>query len=169
MLNIRDIRTVGGKGKGQSKDLQRLNRQDLLELLVGQMHEADDLRGEIAVNKRVIEDGAALADRLKEKLNLKDDQIEHLKEKLDLKDGQMDYLKDKLNLKDAQIEHLKVKLDDKDELIEKLKHRLDLKDELIARLSDSTISAEDAWAIYEAKERTAELEQQEKASEASDE
>lgn len=157
MLGIRDIHMGGNKGNSQSKDLQRLSRQDLLELLVGQMREGDELRSTIELKEREVADLAALGDRLKEKLDLKDEQIEHLKEKLDLKDDQMESLKDKLNLKDAQIEHLKVKLDDKDELIEKLKGRLDVKDLLIARLSESGHVGLDDLEIFEARERAAEL------------
>lgn len=157
MLGIRDIRTSGNKAKGSSKDLQRLNRQDLLELLVGQMREGDELRATIEQKGREIEDLAALGDRLKEKLDLKDEQIEHLKEKLNLKDDQFESLKDKLNLKDAQIEHLKTKLDDKDELIEKLKGRLDAKDLLIVRLSESQHVNLDDLEIFEARERVAQL------------
>ena len=153
VLGIRDIRM----GKGQNKDLQRLNRQDLLELLVGQMHEGDELRATIEKKELEAEAQEELVNRLKEKLDLKDEQIEHLKEKLDLKDEQIENLKTKLNLKDAQIEHLKGKLDDKDALIEKLKGRLDAKDILIARLSESQHVNLDDLAVFEARERAAEL------------
>lgn len=156
-MGIRDIRSSGSRGKGQSRDLHRLNRQDLLELLVGQMHEGDELRAIIEQKDREIESLVALGDRLKEKLNLKDDQIEHLKDKLDLKDDQIENLKTKLNLKDVQIEHLKDKLDDKDVLIDKLKGRLDQKDILISRLSESQHLGLDDLAVFEARERAAEL------------
>ena len=159
MLSLRDIRTSGSKAKGggENKELQRLSRQDLLELLVGQMREADELRIIIADDERQIDDDTALAERLKEKLNLKDEQIEHLKEKLDLKDEQIENLKDKLNQKDKTIERLKQKLDDKDELIEKLKGRLDAKDMLITRLSESSATEADALEILDAKQHAAEL------------
>lgn len=159
MLSIHDIRHSGNKANSQHKDLQRLNRQDLLELLVGQMHEGDSLRATIARKDRRIEEHLSLIDRLKEKLNLKDEQIEHLKEKLDLKDEQIDHLKGKLNLKDVQIEHLKGKLDDKDATFEKLKARLDAKDSLIARLSESHHISQDDWDIFEARARVSQLEE----------
>lgn len=159
VLGIRDIRNSGIRGKGESKDLHRLSRQDLLELLVGQMHEGDELRAVIEQKERDIASLDELGNRLKEKLNLKDDQIEHLKEKLDLKDDQIENLKNKLNLKDVQIEHLKNKLDDKDVLIDKLKGRLDQKDVLISRLSESQSVSVDDLEVFEARVRAAEIAQ----------
>ena len=104
----------------QNRELNRLRRQDLLELLLDQMHESDDLRATIGQQQLRIAELEGLTERLKDKLDLKDEQIEHLK--------------DKLNAKDEQIEHLKGKLNDKDELIERLKKRLDIKDIMIAEL-----------------------------------
>lgn len=155
MLSILDKKSGGAKG--QNKDLHRLSRQDLLELLVGQMHEGDELRATIAEKDREIGDLTVLSERLKEKLDLKDDQIEHLKEKLNLKDDQIENLKVKLDLKDAQLAHLKGKLDDKDELIAKLTHRLDLKDELIVHLSDGDLASINDMDIFEARTHAAEL------------
>ena len=149
MLGIGDKRNaVGakkdkGKGKSSAKDLQRLNRYDLLELLVGQMREGDELRLTIANAETEIAELTSLGDRLKDKLDLKDEQIEHLKEKL--------------NLKDEQIGNLKGKLDDKDELIEKLKRRLDAKDALIARLSSGETIEPEVLEVLEARSRAAEL------------
>ena len=104
----------------QNRELSKLRRQDLLELLLDQMHESDDLRATIGQQQLRIAELEGLTERLKDKLDLKDEQIEHLK--------------DKLNAKDEQIEHLKGKLNDKDELIERLKKRLDIKDIMIAEL-----------------------------------
>ena len=143
MLAIRDMRLGGAKAKGQNKDLQRLSRQDLLELLVGQMHEGDELRSAIEQNEREIADLNALADRLKEKLDLKDQQIENLKEKLDIKD--------------AQIDHLKKRLDQKDNTIATLKRRLNRKDVLIARLSESSSITADDLEILDAIEHAQEF------------
>ena len=102
----------------QPRELQRLKRQDLLELLLEQMREADGLSADVAERDMRIRELEGLAERLKDRLDLKDEQIAHLKEKLDLKDEQM--------------AHLRAKLDDKDALIAKLKGRLDLKDQMIA-------------------------------------
>jgi chromosome segregation ATPase len=123
------------------------------------MHEGDELRAVIEQKERDIASLDELGNRLKEKLNLKDDQIEHLKEKLDLKDDQIENLKNKLNLKDVQIEHLKNKLDDKDVLIDKLKGRLDQKDVLISRLSESQSVSVDDLEVFEARVRAAEIAQ----------
>ena len=90
----------------QNRELNRLRRQDLLELLLDQMHESDDLRATIGQQQLRIAELEGLTERLK----------------------------DKLDLKDEQIEHLKGKLNDKDELIERLKKRLDIKDIMIAEL-----------------------------------
>ena len=152
MLAIRDMRLGGAKAKGQNKDLQRLSRQDLLELLVGQMHEGDVLRSTIEQNEREIADLNALAERLKEKLDLKDQQIENLKEKLDIKD--------------AQIDHLKKRLDQKDNTIATLKRRLNRKDVLIARLSESSSITADDLEILDAIEHAQEFAEAEAKPEA---
>ena len=144
MLGIHDIHLGGSKNKGQSKDLQRLNRQDLLELLVGQMREGDELRATIEQNEREIANLNDLADRLKGKLDLKDEQIDNLKEKLDLKDSQMD--------------HLKSRLDDKDGRLKVLKGRLDFKDAVIAHLSEAAHMSLEDLEILEARERVLEHE-----------
>lgn len=101
-----------------SKELQKLRRQDLLELLLDQMLENDTLRDTLAERDERVEDLSAMADRLKAKLDDKDQQIEHLKSKLDDKDVQIEHLKGKLNEKDALIERLKFKLDAKDQTLE---------------------------------------------------
>lgn len=137
MLGMNDNRRKGSAAKGQGKDLQRLSRIDLLELLVSQMREADDLRITIEERDHTISNLTDLADRLKDKLDLKDGQIDHLKERLDDKD--------------ALIGRLKSKLDDKDELIEKLKHRLDVKDQLIVRLSEADGINDDMLMILDAR------------------
>ena len=138
VLGIRDIRM----GKGQNKDLQRLNRQDLLELLVGQMHEGDELRAIIEKKELEAEAQEELVNRLKEKLDLKDEQIERLKGKLDDKDLQMERLKSKLNEKDV--------------VINRLKKRLDAKDRLIARVIDNKELDKSYIELFEARQRAQE-------------
>lgn len=144
------------KDKGVSKDLQRLNRYDLLELLIGQIHENDELRHVIEDGEKHAAELSALSDRLKDKLDLKDEQIEHLKEKLNLKDEQIENLKKKLDQKDAQFGRLKGKLDDKDAQIEKLKSRLDAKDALIARLSSGETIDPHMLEVLDARSHVAE-------------
>lgn len=70
----------------QGKELAKLRRQDLLELLLDQMHENDDLRATLEVQIRQNNEQTNLTDRLKDRLNLKDGVIDRLKKRLDLKD-----------------------------------------------------------------------------------
>jgi hypothetical protein len=87
MLTFRNKGKSAGKGaQDAGKELQKLKRQDLLELLLEQMREADRLRGELAASQAQNEDLVALSERLKAKLDDKDAQIDHLKGRLDDKD-----------------------------------------------------------------------------------
>ena len=90
----------------ENKELQKLKRQDLLELLIEQMQENDALRASISEAEIQIRELTSLSERLKDKLNDKDAQIE--------------LLKDRLNDKDAQIDTFKARLDAKDKLLEGL-------------------------------------------------
>lgn len=152
MFGIGDTRANGRAEKSRGKDLQRLSRQDLLELLVGQLHEGDELHATIEQETRAIEELNGLVNRLKERLDLKDEKVDSLKQKLDLKDEQIERLKDKLNDKDMQIDRLKVKLDDKDALIEKLKHRLDEKDRFIVQLVDAGKVNSDEVQLFDSRQ-----------------
>ena len=100
--------SLGKKGSAGTagKELQKLKRQDLLELLVDQMRENDQLRVAQAQAESAV---VAL-----------DEQVDRLKAKLDDKDVQLGRLKAKLDDKDAFIDRLKAKLDDKDRLLEEL-------------------------------------------------
>lgn len=96
-----------GKGSSNpSKELQKLKRQDLLELLLEQMRENDELRIAAAENRATIAELTALSDRLKDKLNNKDATIDRLKAKLDGKDVSIARFKDKLDDKDALLEEV---------------------------------------------------------------
>lgn len=149
MLGNRDNKRGGASKRGGSKELQHLRRQDLLELLVSQMHEADDLRAMLTEREQTIAELEQLTDRLKGKLDAKDEQQENLKTKLDLKDEQISRLKDKL--------------DEKDALIERLKHRLDAKYVLVTHLIDGEVTVEDELAIFEMRERALEAIEAEKS------
>lgn len=102
------------------KDLRKLGRQDLLQMLVTQSREVARQR-------------AALKE-LEISLNEADENNDKLRNRLDEKDETIERLKERLNEKDAQIEKFKERLNEKDALIEKLKDRLDEKDGLIRRL-----------------------------------
>lgn len=71
----------------RTRELQKLRRQDLLELLLDQMREGEALQTALADRERKIEQLTDLSERLKAKLDLKDEQIERLKGRLDLKDA----------------------------------------------------------------------------------
>lgn len=87
MLTFRNKdKSAGKSAQSAGKELQKLKRQDLLELLLEQMREADRLRVELAASQAENEELEALADRLKAKLNDKDAQLDHLKARLDDKD-----------------------------------------------------------------------------------
>lgn len=137
MLGIRDMLA---SGKGRNKELQHLSRQDLLELLVQQLHESDELRIAIEQKERDIEEQADLIARLKERLDLKDEKI--------------DGLKDRLEGKDDQIARLTARLDDKDGMLERLKRRLDAKDVLIARVVEASGIDPMAIELFEAQQRS---------------
>ena len=74
-------------GPRSDKELQKLRRLDLLELLIDQIRENEEQAAELA---RLHE----LDARLKEKLDDKDAQIERLKVKLDNKDAEIERLHD---------------------------------------------------------------------------
>ena len=75
-----------GGSKGAGKELQKLKRRDLLELLVEQLHEGDRLELELSRREASIVELTGLSDRLKDKLDAKDEQIERLTARLDEKD-----------------------------------------------------------------------------------
>ena len=98
-----------------AKELHKLSRQDLLQLLLAQSREVARQKESIDELKGLLKKERDLSNRLKEKLNEKDEDLARLA--------------DKLNEKDENIGRLKEKLNGKDELFERLKHRLDEKDE----------------------------------------
>ena len=91
------------------KELHKLRRQDLLQLLLTAGRESAELQM----------------------------QLEETEKELALVKDNNERLKGKLDDKDVQIDRLKGKLDDKDALIEKLKARLDHKDSRIKDLEDT--------------------------------
>lgn len=114
------------------KELRRLRRQDLLQLLVEQSREAARLQTE--------------TDEKSEEIAQLNESLERLKGKLDEKDAQLERLKERLNEKDALLEKLKQRLNEKDALLEKLKSRLDEKDAAIGELeSRLEVLQSDRW------------------------
>ena len=93
------------------KELHKLRRQDLLQLMLEQGKETLALQMEFnEINAEYIQVKAGY-DRLKEKLDEKDAVIEKLKKRLDEKDAVIEKLKKRLNEKDAAIEELKKELE----------------------------------------------------------
>lgn len=90
-----------------NKELQKLKRQDLLELLLSQTKEVGQQQDTIAEQAKSITDLQDLSERLKDKLNEKDAQLETLKSRLNEKDAQIEKLKSRLDQKDARIRELR--------------------------------------------------------------
>lgn len=78
------------------KDLHRLRRQEILQLLLEQVKEAEQLQTSLSGIREQLQEAEALSERLKTRLNEKDEQIEHLKARLDQKDERIKNLKRQL-------------------------------------------------------------------------
>ena len=89
------------------KELRKLHRRDLLELLLEQGKEAVQLGNQLAETQDSLDEVQAGNDRLKTKLDDKDEQIEKLKARLNEKDAQIGKLKSRLDEKDAKIHNLR--------------------------------------------------------------
>jgi len=118
------------------KELRKLHRQDLLELLVEQSREASRLSAALDEKEQECREITENNERLKAKLDEKDaglaqhtaasgEQLESLKGKLDEKDAQMEKLKGRLDEKDAQIGKLREQTDRREEKIEKLEAEME--------------------------------------------
>lgn len=69
------------------KELHKLSREDLLRLLLAQSKEVNRQKAQAAASAAECGELKATLERLKDKLNEKDEQIERLKKKLDEKDA----------------------------------------------------------------------------------
>jgi chromosome segregation ATPase len=144
------------------KELHRLRRQDLLQLLLAQGKEAAALQEQLEETQAELGIVTASNDRLKARLDEKDAQLERLKTRLDQKDArirslsteleglhgeqeavaaaaalqsQVEELQADLAAVTASNDRLKNRLDEKDAQIERLKTRLDQKDERIRQIN----------------------------------
>ena len=113
------------------KELRKLNRHDLLELLVEQSREASRLGASLKEREDELAQALGSNGRLKEKLDEKDELIEKLKRRLDEKDVQ---LAEETAVREEQLKRLKEKLNAKDGLIDKLREQTDRRDEKNERL-----------------------------------
>lgn len=94
-----------------NKELKKLRREDLLEMLLNQSKDVARQRETIGTLEKTLEEQCSVDERLKDKLNEKDAQMEHLKERLNEKDVQIERLKGRLDQKDATIQSLREELE----------------------------------------------------------
>ena len=139
----------------KEKELRRLHRRDLLELLVEQSREASRL--DAALKEKEEELTAALESKnsLKDKLDGKDALIEKLKSRLDEKDAR---LAEETAAREEQLRRLKGRLDEKDALIEKLQGQADRREEKIGKLeTQNERLRSDKWMEMKESDLSAEL------------
>lgn len=94
------------------KELARLKRPDLLALLVAQGRETGALQKRFEETELRLSQAVQLDNRLKAKLDEKDEQLERLKERLNEKDAQLERLKSRLDEKDRRIELLNAQVEE---------------------------------------------------------
>lgn len=128
------------------KDLRKLDRHDLLELLVEQTKEASRLRLVLDEREERLLSATASVERLKAKLGEKDDQIERLKGRLDEKDQLASKLKAKLDAKDTEMEEQDAAHSD---AMSRLSAKLDQKDAELSRAEERKRFLEDRNAGLE--------------------
>ena len=88
------------------RDVRRLGKGALLELLLGQSRRAAQLQEALEEAQAGRGEAEALAERLKVKLNEKDRQLQRLEQRLGTKDDKINHLKERLDAKDARISQL---------------------------------------------------------------
>ena len=98
--------------KNTNKELHKLPRQDLLELLISQSREVAQQQETISENEKTITDLSEALERLKAKLNEKDAQIEKLKGRLDEKDEAIRVLREGGMISDGDEESAPVRLEE---------------------------------------------------------
>lgn len=107
------------------KQLHKLKRQDLLQLLLAQGREAAQLQEQLDAQTEELKTLQDTKSRFIERLDEKDAQVEKLKPRLDEKDAQIEKLTGRLNEKDAQIEKLISRLNEKDAKIGRLTREIE--------------------------------------------
>lgn len=94
------------------KELGKLRRPDLLALLVAQGKESSSLQERLEESEQSFTQALQLDNRLRAKLDEKDEQIERLKARLNEKDEQIEHLKSRLEDKDRRLNVLAAQVDD---------------------------------------------------------
>ena len=108
-----------------AKELHKLSRQDLLQLLLAQSREVARQKENIDELKGLLKKERELSTRLKEKLNEKDELFERLKHRLDEKDGELSVAQEEAETMRQSMESLRSRLDEKDIALESARARLD--------------------------------------------
>lgn len=91
------------------KELHRLRRTDLLQLMLAQGKEAAALQAQLEEQAAELAQSQAMGDRLKEKLDEKDSLIEKLKGRLDQKDARIKELETQMQ---AWLESRRIELEE---------------------------------------------------------
>lgn len=107
------------------KELHKLRRHDLLQLLLAQGREAAQLQAQIDEMTAELNNLQEANNRFIGRMDDKDAQIEKLKGRLDEKDAQVEKFKGRLKEKDVQIDKLKIRLDQKDTQIGELRKMIE--------------------------------------------
>ena len=111
----------GRKSIMTEKELHKLRRHDLLQLLLAQGREAAQLRAQVEATTEELNQLQETNSRFIERMDDKDAQIGKLKDRLNEKDVQINSFKERLKEKDLRIDRLKSRLNQKDIRIEELR------------------------------------------------
>ncbi len=135
------------------KELHRLSRQDLLELLLTQSREVAQQKSVIEEMTENLSQEKALTGRLKDRLNDKDETIEHLKHRLDDKDESLNRLKAEAKELREEMESMRERLSDKDLALDIARARMDcmqlnISDAPASEHSDRTAEEKEARLLY---------------------
>ena len=135
------------------KELHRLGRHDLLQLLLTQSREVAQQKTDIEELTENLQQEKALTDRLKDKLNDKDETIGHLKHRLDDKDEHLNHLKEETEKLRRETEEMRERLADKDLALDIARARLDcvelnIYDAPVQEQGDRTAEEKEARLLY---------------------
>ena len=93
------------------KELRKLRRQDLLQLLLLQSRDVQEISDKLVDRQVQLSSLVETVSRLKVRLNEKDAEIDRLKKRLDEREARLDALTDRLQEKDDAIARLIRRLD----------------------------------------------------------
>ncbi len=93
------------------KELRRLSRQDLLQMLLAQSREVAGLKESVQNLRDALSDEQELSEQLKAKLDEREAAVEKLRTRLDEKDTAMERLRARLDDRNMAYERMKKQLD----------------------------------------------------------